>query len=64
MPTLDTQNAHAGGTVPTQEVRHSRQKQHQKPPAWACHQSEVHLFMSWANSVKISFNGSANARGL
>ena len=35
MPTLHTQSAHAGGTVPTQEVKHSRQKQHQKPPAWA-----------------------------
>ena len=52
MPTLDTQNAHAGGTVPTQEVRHSRQKQHQKPSAWACHQSEVDLVMSLACSAK------------
>ena len=55
MPTLDTLNAHAGGTVPTQEVRHSRQKQHQKPPAWACHQSEVHFIMPGACSAKIFF---------
>ena len=41
MPTLETQNAHARGKMPTQEVRHSRQRQHQKPSAWACHQSEV-----------------------
>ena len=55
MPTLDTQNAHAGGSMPTQEDRHSRQKQQQKPPAWACHQSEVHFDMPWACSANTFF---------
>ena len=54
MPTLETQNAHARGKMPTQEVRHSRQRQHQKPSAWACHQSEVDLIMPQACSAKMS----------
>ena len=51
MPMLDTPNAHAGGTVPMQEVRHSCKEQQQKPAAWACHQSEVHLIMPAARSA-------------
>ena len=46
MPTLDYQNAHAKGIVPTQEVKALTPGTHQKPSAWACHQSEVDLVMS------------------
>ena len=46
MPTLDTQNAHAGGRVPTQKVKALTPGTDQKPSAWACHQSEVHFVMS------------------
>ena len=54
MTTPETQNAHAKGKMPTQEVRYSRQRQHQKPSVWACHQSEVDLIMHQACSAKMS----------